>query len=81
MHRLLEFQMKNDLFISLRPDVKTGRMIVTCRKTLCNNTQFWRSYPMSDVEINRLNIDNVDVILDFAERFMKEYKAEDAKFW
>lgn len=73
--------MKNDLFLSFRPDVSAGRMVVTFRKTLSNSRQFWRSYRMSEVEINRLNVDNVDVILDFAEKFMKEFKAEDEKFW
>ena len=81
MHRLLEYQMKNDLFMSCRPDVNAGRMVVTFRKTLSNGQQFWRTYPMSEVEINRLNVDNVDVILDFAEKFMKEFNAEDEKFW
>ena len=81
MHRLLEFQIKNDLFISFKPDVSAGRMVVTFRKTLSNRQQFWRTYPMSEVEINRLNIDNVDVILDFAEKFMKEFNTEDEKFF
>ena len=81
MHRLLEYQMENDLFMSLRPDVKAGCMVVTFRKTLSNNTLLNRSYRLSDIEINRLNIDNVDVLIDFAEKFMKEFNAEDEKYW
>ena len=76
MHRLLEYLMKNDLFMSFRPDVEAGCMVVTFRKTNSESKLIFRSYRMSGLEINLLNIDTVDVMLDFAEKFMKEFSEE-----
>ena len=82
MHRLLEFLMANDIFMSFKPDVvfdEPETMVVKFGKYLCDDVPFWRSFKLSGVEINLLNIDSVDVLLDFAERFMKAFNEENAK--
>lgn len=73
MHRLLEFLMANDIFMSFKPDVGDNCMIVAFRKTMSSGTPYNRYYRMSNVEINRLNIDILDVLIDFAERFVVEF--------
>ena len=73
MHRLLEFLMANDIFMSFKPDVEDNCMIVTFRKTMSSGTPYYKYYRMSGVEINRLNIDNLDVLIDFAERFVVDF--------
>lgn len=83
MHRLLELLMSKDLFMSFRPDItQTGKdMVVGFRKTLCNGQTYNRTYRLTDVEVNRLGIDIDDVIIEFAERFLRDFENEDTKFW
>ena len=77
MHRVLEELMKYDLFMSFRPD-DLNTMVITFRKTDDQGIMRFRSYRLSEIEISRLNIDIVDVLLDFIDRFMKDFN--DKKF-
>lgn len=81
MHKLLETLMKNDVFMSLRPEVDDNNMVVTFRKTGTGGKIYHRSYKLSEVEVSRLNIDIIDVLEDFVERFMKEFREEEDKLW
>ena len=81
MHKLLETLMKNDLFMSFRPEVDTNNMVVTFRKTGVNGKLHYKTYKLSEVEVSRLSIDIVDVLEDFVERFMKEFNEEEDKLW
>ena len=81
MYRLLEYLFENDLFMSNRPDVEGKSMVFTFRKRNHKTEVISRSYRLTMVEINNLDVNIAEVLIDFAERFMDEFKKEQDKYW
>lgn len=79
MYRLLEILNANDVFMSIRPDVDGDSVVFTFRKTKSNGVLFNKSYRMTNTEINGLDVNIMEVLIDFAERFIKEFEAEQEK--
>lgn len=79
MHRLLDYLHNNDLFLSFRP-AKDGSVVFTFRKTNNLGQVSGKFYKMTKVEIDNV-VDMQDVLLDFAERFMNEFNANEDKKW
>lgn len=76
MYRLLEYLYENDLFMSQRPDTFNDCIVFTFRKTNSKNELINKSYRLTNVEINSLNVNIMEVLIDFAMRFMDEFNAE-----
>lgn len=81
MYRLLEILNANDVFMSIRPDVDNDSTVFTFRKTNHLKQLYNKSYRMTNAEINGLDVNIMEVLIDFAERFIKEYEEEQKKYW
>lgn len=79
MYRLLEILINNDVFLSFRPDNANDSIVFTFRKTKSDGVLFNKSYRMTNTEINNLDVNIAEVLIDFAERFIKEFNEEDKK--
>lgn len=81
MYRLLEILIENDIFMSFRPDNENDSIVFTFRKTNHIKMMFNKSYRMTNAEFNGLDVNIAEVLIDFAERFIKDYEEEQKKYW
>lgn len=76
MYRLLEILNAKNVFMSIRPDIPADSVVFTFRKTDHRKKLHNKSYRMTNTEINGLDVNIAEVLIDFAERFIKEFEAE-----
>ena len=79
MYRLLEILNANDVFMSIRPDVDGDSVVFAFRKTNRMEEVYNKCYRMTNAEINGLDVNITEVVIDFAERFIKGFEAEQEK--
>lgn len=79
MYRLLEILNANDVFMSIRPDVDNDSVVFTFRKTNHMEEVYNKCYRMTNAEINGLDVNIMEVLIDFAERFIKAFEVEQEK--
>lgn len=81
MISMMKKLMAYNLFWSCKPDVDANTMIFTFRKTNHKGQVIHKTYRMTLIEMERLSVDIEDVLIDFAERFMEDFNAEEDKYW